>query len=228
MKSAVSSITYPFTFLSSLLFLDIPSHFSHPVVIYECSKLAQGCSSCLGANIQTDFTCGWCVSTTSSCQVNESCASEAFATVSTQCPSPSITGVSPLAGPLSGGTNLTITGTDLGVQASDIFIVTVGGVECVVIDHGYVAGVQLMCMTRESSVEIQNALIIVSVMRSDGSIVSAASTSFSYLQPTIVSVSPEFGPMAGGTQVEVRGTHLDIGNAKETKVQLNERECSDV
>ena len=221
----MSSITYPFTFLSSLLFLDIPSHFSHLVVIYECSKLAQGCSSCLGANIYTDFTCGWCVSTTSSCQVNDSCASEAFATVSTQCPSPSITGVSPLAGPLSGGTNLTITGTDLGVQASDIFIVTVGGVECVVIDHGYVAGVQLMCMTGESSVEIQNALIIVSVMRSDGSIVSAASSSFSYLQPTIVSVSPEFGPMAGGTQVEVRGTHLDIGNINRTAILLGGYVC---
>ena len=176
-------------------------------------------------NIHTDFTCGWCVSTTSSCQVNESCASGAFATVSTQCPSPSITGVSPLAGPLSGGTYLTITGTDLGVQASDIFIVTVGGVECVVIDHGYVAGVQLMCMTGESSVEIRNALTTVSVMRSDGSIVSAASSSFSYLQPTIVSVSPEFGPMAGGTQVEVRGTHLDIGNINQTAILLGGYFC---
>ena len=39
--------------------------------------------------------------------------------------------------------------------------------------------------------------------------------------PTISSVSPTFGPMAGGSTLTVSGTILNIGNTENTRVTLN-------
>ena len=151
------------------------------------------------------------------------------ATVETlaSCPLPMVTRVDPPAGPLEGGTTLTIGGTYLGTQASDITSVTVGGSVCEVDQGGYRAGTQVVCVTRSVSTMDENTDLVVSVLRSDGSVVNGIST-YSYLQPMIGSVSPVFGPMAGGTKVEITGTNLHIGNKQETRVHLNNRECTEL
>ncbi len=40
------------------------------------------------------------------------------------------------------------------------------------------------------------------------------------MAPTVSSVTPTFGPMAGGTTVVVRGTALNVGNQEDTRVSL--------
>jgi len=42
---------------------------------------------------------------------------------------------SPKSGPQNGGTEITITGTNLGAERSDILSVTIGGVDCPVTDY---------------------------------------------------------------------------------------------
>ena len=160
--------------------------------------------------------------------MEDSCSVGSFVEVSAGCPSPTVTGVDPPAGPLEGGTTLTITGTDLGTQASDIASVTVGGSECVIDQGGYKTGTQVVCETGSVSAVDPNTNLVVSVMRSDGSVETDASTFFSYLQPMVGSVSPVFGPMAGGTKVVITGTDLDIGNKQNTRVELRRTECTEL
>ena len=148
--------------------------------------------------------------------------------MSAGCPSPTVTGVDPPAGPLEGGTTLTITGTDLGTQASDIASVTVGGSECVIDQGSYKTGTQVVCVTGSVSAVDPKTNLVVSVMRSGGPAMDGTSTSFSYLQPMVGSVSPVFGPMAGGTKLVITGTDLDIGNKQNTRVQLRGTECTEL
>ena len=157
-----------------------------------------------------------------------SCSGGSFAEVSAGCPSPTVTGVDPPAGPLEGGTTLTITGTDLGTQALDIASVMVGGSECVIDQGGYKTGAQVVCVTGSVSAEDPDTNLVVSVMRNSGPVVTGTSTSFSYLQPMVGSVYPVFGPMAGGTKVVITGTDLDIGNKQNTRVQLRRTECTEL
>ena len=45
-------------------------------------------------------------------------------------------------------------------------------------------------------------------------------TWFRFGQPRVYSVSPSYGPSAGGTIVRVRGEDLNIGNIEKTTVSL--------
>ena len=44
--------------------------------------------------------------------------------------------------------------------------------------------------------------------------------SFSALNPTVSSVTPTFGPVAGGTKITVGGTGLKVGNHENTRISL--------
>ena len=96
--------------------------------------------------------CGWCNSLPS-CVIKESCT-DSFTTNSSTCPPPQITmvciipkmwqvvnnvilmkQVNPNSGPYQGGTDVTISGTDLGVVVEDIFTIIIGGSRCV--NHTY-------------------------------------------------------------------------------------------
>ena len=48
----------------------------------------------------------------------------------------------------------------------------------------------------------------------------ATSSQFRFGQPRVYSVSPSYGPAAGGTVVSVRGEDLNIGNTERTTVSL--------
>ncbi len=108
-------------------------------------------------------------------------------------------------------------GTDLGVTFADIqnSTLTLGGVACTPITTGYIWQ-QFACDTtnfvtggsKDFSLIIGSRVAIVS------------SGSFTAVDPTVNSVTPTFGPMAGGTAVVVRGTALDVGNQEDTRVSL--------
>jgi len=48
--------------------------------------------------------------------------------------------VSPNSGPYQGGTNVKMSGTDLGVIVDDIFSITIGGAPCVIYRDSYSPG----------------------------------------------------------------------------------------
>ena len=191
---------------------------SPAVVLYNCSDLAMGCSSCLAQRIRTDFQCGWCdnrcVGVSAICSTN-------FTTVSSGCPAPMITVISPdsYSGPTEGGTTLTINGTDLGTSFSDIVSITVGSLTCTPIENSYLAGRSVTCDISSGSQTQGSVDVVVRVSRMGGANQNAT-TQFRFGQPRVYSVSPSYGPAAGGTIVRVRGEDLNIGNTERTTVSL--------
>jgi len=127
------------------------------VILYRCSGLAGGCSSCLSVSNTLMLDCGWCNSLPS-CVIMESCSDDNTTTSST-CPLPQITMVctilkmwqvvnnvilmkqiNPNSGPYQGGTDVTISGTDLGVVVEDIVGITIGGASCMINRDSYQPG----------------------------------------------------------------------------------------
>ena len=59
-------------------------------MLYKCSALAGGCSSCLSISSTLMLDCGWCNNLTS-CVIMESCPDDnTFTTTSSTCPLPQI------------------------------------------------------------------------------------------------------------------------------------------
>ena len=132
-----------------------------------------------------------------------------------------ITGISPDSGPTEGGTTVTITGTDLGTSFGDIVSITVGSLTCTPIVTSYLVGRSITCnISSGSQTQLGVANVVVTVSRMGGANQDATSTQFRFGQPRVYSVSPSYGPGAGGTIVRVRGEDLNIGNTERTTVSL--------
>ena len=202
--------------------LILPS--SSSVTLYSCSAFSvTSCTSCLAVNIGTGYGCGWCGGT-SRCVEPDICTSS-FANQSNQCSSPVLRSVSPSSGPFGGGTRLTITGTDLGVTDKSILSVTVGGVNCSVQPDGYLAGKQIVCVTGNYSSGGTQSIPVNIIVNISGSLAPAQSNlTYTYVRPSISSVFPKSGPMAGGTNVTIEGMSLNVGNGVK-RVLLNGAMC---
>ena len=184
-------------------------------VLYQCSDIAMGCSSCLAQTIGTDFQCGWC--DYSCVDVSATCSVTTF----NNCPAPMITGISPDSGPTEGGTTVTITGTDLGTSFDDIVSITVGSLTCTPIEDSYLVGRSITCdISSGSQTQLLGIAIVVVTVSRIGGANQGATTQFLFGQPRVYSVSPSYGPSAGGTIVRVRGEDLNIGNTECTTVTL--------
>ena len=193
------------------------------VVLYNCPSLADGCSSCLGANLGTGFDCGWCSgSSDDMCRVSENCRSPGqFATAPDQCPTATITSVLPPSGPPEGGTTVTITGTDLGVTYDDIVNnVMISSSSCITQEDGYISGTQIVCKTTAFTSGPGPKDLIVSVQRGTSSSVVVRGM-FTVVAPTVTGVEPSFGPMSGGTSITIQGSCLNISNLEDTRVTLD-------
>jgi cyclophilin family peptidyl-prolyl cis-trans isomerase len=113
-------------------------------------------------------------------------------------PAPTVAGVSPNAGPLAGGTAVTITGTNL-LGATAVYfgnklvpIVSNTGTQIVVASPEGVAGT-----------------VDVTVVTAGGRSATSAADQFTYAAaPTITGVSPSTGSVEGGTAVTITGTNL--------------------
>ena len=191
----------------------------YTVLLYNCPSLATGCSSCLSFNITSGFECGWCdrpSGMTDTCSFTGDCPSQDLATTGSQCPMPTITDFNPKFGPPEGGTTIIITGIDLGVSFSDFAedSIQVGGVNCIPTDSDtYVPGRKISCTTTSSTVSTA-----VMIMLSNGR--ASSGEMFTRVSPRITGVFPPRGPQAGGTNLTVYGTNLDIGNTEDTTITL--------
>ena len=115
-------------------------------------------------------------------------------------PAPSVSSVSPNNGPTAGGTAVTITGTNFAAGAT----VTIGGAAATNVT--VVSGTQITATTPAGSAGA--ATVTVTVNGQAGSLANA----FTYIAPpTVTSVSPSTGPIAGGTAVTITGTNFATG-----------------
>uniref|UniRef100_H3AVW2 Plexin D1 n=1 Tax=Latimeria chalumnae TaxID=7897 RepID=H3AVW2_LATCH len=194
-------------------FIDSPQTMT--VEVYNCASGSSDCSQCWG-RVDLGHHCTW-HEITSSCGL-----STGKGQTSDACPPPEIRKIEPLAGPLEGGTLLTIRGRNLGRRFSDISNTTrIGGVSCRPLPERYLVSEEIVCVTGETPRAFAGA-VTVQVSREGKS-----KEKFSYLVPEIHSLSPSFGPKAGGTKVVIHGRNLDIGSEVQVLVNSTKR-CTDL
>ena len=87
---------------------------------------------------------------------------------------------------------------------------------CTPLITGYIPWQQFVCETAHFLTEGSKDFSLTI----DSRVAVVIGGSFTAIDPTVSSVTPTFGPMAGGTKVVVRGTALNVGNQEDTRVFL--------
>ena len=115
-------------------------------------------------------------------------------------PAPAVTAIAPTAGPMAGGTEVTVTGTDFTGATS----VTFGGTEGT--DLAVASDTSLTVVSPPHAAGVVDVL----VTTPEGISAQVASDDFEFLAPgdppTVTAVAPTSGPTTGGTEVTVTGT----------------------
>uniref|UniRef100_A0A674F281 Plexin-B1 n=1 Tax=Salmo trutta TaxID=8032 RepID=A0A674F281_SALTR len=189
---------------------------SLPVTLYNCSVGRSDCSRCHTADQK--YGCVWCGGGQSTCLYGDSCSEP----IEQTCPAPVIHAIEPLSGLVEGGTVVTISGSNLGQKAEDILnSVSVAGVSCSVISHLYEVSSRIVCKTEASGGEKMGQ---VSVEVSGGEF-GLSSERFSYQDPFVMEVSPQRGPMAGGSSLTITGRNLLTGRPSDITVTVGGVPC---
>jgi hypothetical protein len=131
---------------------------------------------------------------------------------------PTVTNLSPAAGPVAGGTSVTITGTGFAGTVTVKFGTTAA------------TGVTVVSPTQITATSPAEtaATVNVIVTAAGGTSATATADQFAFMAaPTVTAVSPASGPVAGGTTVTITGTNLagttlvDFGSVAATNVTVN-------
>ena len=113
-------------------------------------------------------------------------------------PPPAITNVSPDAGPLTAGTSVTITGTNLN--------------EATAVKFGSTSATSYKVSSETSITAVAPAgtgTVDVTVSTPGGASATGAADKFTYVPPpTVTGVNPNAGPLAGGNSVTITGTNF--------------------
>lgn len=133
-------------------------------------------------------------------------------------PTPTVTAVSPTSGPLTGGTPITVTGTNFVNGAT----VRVGGVLATSVVFN--SATSLSAVTPAGTAGAKDV-----VVTNPDAQTATRTGGFTYVSaaPTITAVSPTSGPTAGGTRVTVTGTNfvsgatVRVGGVAATAVTFN-------
>jgi len=111
-------------------------------------------------------------------------------------PEPVLTGIAPPTGPTQGGTTLTITGSNFGPSGT----VMVGASSCnvTVYSAGYIECVSPAGEGTSNAVSVRYLWM------------TSNTALFAYDPPTVLSVTPQTGPTAGGQRVRVQGSNFGL------------------
>ena len=119
-------------------------------------------------------------------------------------PAPTVSNVNPATGPASGGTSVTVTGTNF---ASG---------DTVAFGSNAATGVTVNSATSITATSpAGSGTVDVTVTGAGGTSATSSADQFTYATapiPTVSAVSPVFGPVAGGTVVTVTGTNFAAGD----------------
>ncbi|XP_070559695.1 plexin-A2-like [Ptychodera flava] len=184
------------------------------VNLYKCDVGRSNCGVCHQADLK--YECGWCESRDEEqkCTVVSKCSQVThWLTRDKICPDPTISEMKPMAGPIEGGTTLTIRGYNLGKNASNVKEVTVVGFPCTPVPSGYKIAQQVQCVTSPSDSENSGKVQITIGDTGDQVTYTGTSTEdFSYVVSKIDGLTPVKGPQSGGTIVTISGENLNAGS----------------
>uniref|UniRef100_A0A7N4PHP9 Plexin-A1 n=1 Tax=Sarcophilus harrisii TaxID=9305 RepID=A0A7N4PHP9_SARHA len=172
--------------------------------LYKCSALRESCGLCLKADPR--FECGWCVAE-KRCSLRHHCPAPDVGWMhassgNSRCADPKILKLSPETGPRQGGTRLTITGENLGLNWG----------------RGQAWGVWNPRAAHTAPSLGLGGLSLQSTQQ-------APLTSVLFLQtPTFYRVTPARGPLSGGTWIGIEGNHLNAGS--DVAVSIGGRPCT--
>nr|XP_012616556.1 hepatocyte growth factor receptor isoform X2 [Microcebus murinus] len=169
----------------------------------------QSCSQCLSA--PSFVQCGWCHD---KCVRSEECPT---GTWTQEICLPAIHKVFPTSAPLEGGTMLTICGWDFGFRRNNKFDlkktkVLLGNESCTLTLSESTTNM-LKCTVGPAMSEHFNMSIVISHGRG-----MTQYSTFSYVDPVITSISPSYGPKAGGTLLTLTGKYLNSGNSRHISI----------
>ncbi|XP_060926482.1 plexin-A1-like [Limanda limanda] len=204
----------------------IDNPFNIQAHLYKCYALRDSCGMCLKANPR--FECGWCVQE-KKCSLRQECAPPETTwmhatTGNSRCAHPKIIKLSPETGPRQGGTMLTISGENLGLQFKDIQNgVRIGKVTCNPQEDQYISAEQIVCRLNDATgYRVQEAQVEVCVRDCIHPDYKAISTKpFTFVSPYFTRVQPSTGPLSGGTRITIEGSHLNAGSAVAVKIGLH-------
>ncbi|XP_065147870.1 hepatocyte growth factor receptor isoform X2 [Paramisgurnus dabryanus] len=177
-----------------------------PLIGPGCNQL-WSCSSCLLA--PAFMGCGWC-KTSERCTRAPQCSPSNW--IQDSCPL-LINKISPSSAPSGGNTNVTICGKNFGFNKKDRFDiklidVTVAGRKCK-LERKDSSNNRLVCR-----LDHVNASNVDTAVRVRSGKEEALKDGFSFVNPVITEIFPEFGPKSGGTMLTIRGSFLSSGNVQ--------------
>uniref|UniRef100_A0A8D1N0M1 Plexin-B3 n=3 Tax=Sus scrofa TaxID=9823 RepID=A0A8D1N0M1_PIG len=173
------------------------------VTLYDCAVGHPDCSHCQAAN--RSLGCLWCSHGQPACRYGPLCPPGA---VEPLCPKPSIDMIEPLTGPPEGGLALTILGSNLGRDFADVRdAVSVAGRPCSPEPSLYRTSARIVCVTSPAPSGTVGPIRVAIKRRPPG----ISTQHFTYQDPVLLSLSPQWGPQAGGTQLTIHGRHLQTG-----------------
>ncbi|XP_048257731.1 plexin A3-like isoform X1 [Haliotis rufescens] len=171
--------------------------------VYKCDVLANfECGLCLNLNYTwAALECMWCDNT---CKYSPNCNSRSVSS----CPAPEITRVFPLSGPIQGGTNVTIEGSNLGSTFEDIEnSVFIASVKCMPYRHLYSPSKRIVCRADWRG-QVAEGYVTVKIGAAEAQYREAT---FHYQSPHLESIYPVNGPKAGGSRITISGRNLNTG-----------------
>ncbi|XP_023608751.1 LOW QUALITY PROTEIN: plexin-B3 [Myotis lucifugus] len=173
------------------------------VTLYDCAVGHPDCSHCQAAN--GSLGCLWCSHGQPACLYGPLCPPGA---VELLCPTPTIDMIEPLTGPPEGGLALTILGSNLGRDFADVQdAVSVAGQPCNPDPALYRTSARIVCVTSPAPKGTTGPIQVAIKSRPPG----ISTQHFTYQDPILLSLSPQRGPQAGGTQLTIHGQHLQTG-----------------
>ncbi|XP_070558807.1 plexin-A4-like [Ptychodera flava] len=196
--------------------------YSSNVTLYDCSVDREDCSLCLSSiTTRPELQCGWCRDAGAEmCQIQDQCQDWLYQEPQS-CDDPKIHNVWPLAGPIEGGTEVQINGSNMGTMFSDIVSVTVADLPCTLIEDKYAVSRSITCITKKCDCGEKSGNVVVTIVH--GRTDTSADT-YDYRDPVVKDFNPKIGPIAGGTLVTVTGDYMDSG--RNINVFIGDSECT--
>ncbi|CAB1427975.1 unnamed protein product [Pleuronectes platessa] len=122
--------------------------------------------------------------------------------------------VSPVAGPLEGGTLVTIQGLNLGLSFSELEgNVEVAGVKCTPQEDGYITAEQIVCEMAVAPRGSAPGPVRLCVGECRPELRAQSSQLYSFVTPSMLALTPGRGPESGGTKVTIVGENLGAGSS---------------
>lgn len=196
------------------------------VHLYKCAAQRESCGLCLKADHK--FECGWC-SGERRCTLRQHCPSTSspwldWSSHNVKCSNPQITEILTVSGPPEGGTRVTIHGVNLGLDFSEIaHHVQVAGVPCTPIPGEYIIAEQIVCEMGHALMGTTSGPVRLCIGECKPEFMTKSHQQYTFVNPSVLSLSPIRGPESGGTMVTITGHYLGAGSS--VAVYLGNQTC---